>query len=102
MYLNVNCGNALLNCGRIRFGIRPESETSLVPMTVSVDECPRWPAPGRQEGGGGQKTDQGDGKQPASGAGVAIERTRPREMTKGNGGFVHGREHIGIAYALSF
>ena len=37
MYLNVNCGNACWNWGPIRFGIRPESETSLVPMTVSVD-----------------------------------------------------------------
>src|SRR6202042_3316808 len=37
MYLNVNYGNACWNWGPIRFGIRPESETSLVPMTVSVD-----------------------------------------------------------------
>src|ERR1700743_605001 len=36
MYLNVYCGKALWNCGPIRFGIRPESDTSLVPMTVRV------------------------------------------------------------------
>ena len=90
-YLNVNCGYALLNIGWIRFGTRPESLTSLVPRTVSVDDVSALASAGAiKQGGGGQKTDQGDGKQPASGAGVAIERTRPREMTKGNGGFVHG------------
>src|ERR1700744_3900012 len=37
VYLKVNCGNAAWNCGCIRFGIRPESLTSLVPTIDSVD-----------------------------------------------------------------
>ena len=97
-YLNVYCGNSLLNAGWIRFGIRPESFTSLVPTTVSVDDGIRAGERGSDEqGGGGQKTDQGDGEQPASGAGLAIERTRPCEMTKGNRGFAHRGQYIGIA-----
>ena len=38
MYLNVYWGKAFSKPGWITFGIRPESLTSLVPMTVSEDE----------------------------------------------------------------
>ncbi len=38
MYLNVNCGNAFSNPGWMTLGISPESLTSLVPITVNVDE----------------------------------------------------------------
>ena len=46
VYLKVNCGKAAWNAGWIRFGIRPESLTSLVPTIVSVEEVSALARPG--------------------------------------------------------
>ena len=45
-YLNVYCGKAACERGWITFGIRPESLTSLVPTTVSVEEVSALAGPG--------------------------------------------------------